>query len=104
MWGRERNSPGSGHVATLKKPHWLAGIGAGLMVLTSLWWYAELVGRLGDNVTFAGSLSCLVELATGSCGYLLFAGMHLQNVIAALSFYAGLATLCGGMFLLGRDR
>jgi hypothetical protein len=81
------------------KPQTIIGIGAAIAVLTDLWWYEEVAGRLG-KVDARGALSCLVQLGTGNCSNLWFVGLHQENLIASVVFWGGVAAAVYGLWQL----
>lgn len=80
------------------KPLTIVGAGAALSLLTMLWWYSELAGRLG-KVSFADSVSCLAKLGGGDCGALWLLGLHQENQTAGLIFYLGIGIAIVGLWL-----
>lgn len=73
------------------------GLGGAVAIITALWWNGEVTGRLG-NVAFDDTLSCLAKLGGGNCGQLWFVGLHQENQIAGVVFWAGVVMAGVGLW------
>ena len=73
------------------------GVGGSTAVLTALWWHEEVAGRVG-RVAFDDTLSCLAKVGGGNCGGLWFIGLHQENQIAGLVFWAGVILALVGLW------
>jgi hypothetical protein len=77
-------------------------IGLAMALGTALWWNRELAGALGPRMDAHG-FRCLVEIGTGDCQRLWFAGLHQTNQIASIVFYAGILMAVFGLFMSGQE-
>lgn len=66
------------------------GIGSAIAIITTLWWHSEVTGRIGSRINFQATFSCLAKLGSGDCQVLWYAGLHQENQIAGLIFWAGI--------------
>ncbi len=73
------------------------GIGGVIALLIPLWWHEEVVGRVG-RVAFHATFSCLTRIGMGACQKLWFVGLHQENQIAGLIFWAGVALAVSGLW------
>lgn len=65
---------------------------------TAFWWDSELAGMLGSRIG-SQSFHCLINVGTGDCQQLWFAGLHATNQIAAGFFYLGIVMAVFGLFM-----
>jgi len=72
-------------------------LGSAIAVLTSLWWHDEVAGRVG-RVAFDATFSCLTKVGMGDCGTLWLVGLHQENQIAGLVFWAGVVLGVTGLW------
>ena len=72
-------------------------LGGAIAILTSLWWYYEVAGRLG-RIAFQTTFTCLAKVGAGDCTALWFVGLHQENQIAGVVFWIGVALGISGLW------